>query len=77
MTPPIRTVNLASIVQGIQAVTRKPRPGEQEPQPRRRGRSSAKTAGESRETISTASASAELRSSSAVQSALTEPKRGS
>jgi hypothetical protein len=75
MISPISLVNLPS-VQKVRPVTRKLLPDEEEaPKKGRQNRAAPKKAAAARETISVASASAEVRSSNAVQAALTDLKR--
>jgi hypothetical protein len=75
MISPISLMNLPS-VQKIQPVTRKLLPDEEEAGKKgRQNRQASKKASASRESISVTSDSAQLRSSSAVQAALTDLKR--
>jgi hypothetical protein len=73
---PISGVSLSPKVQAVRPVARKLLPDEEERPKKGQGRAAPKKAQAAREPISAMSASAETRSSSAVQAALTELKRG-
>ena len=76
MISPISGIGLSQKVQAVKPVTSKLLPDEEERPKKGRGRAAPKKAQEAREPISTTSASAEARSSSAVQAALTALRRG-
>jgi hypothetical protein len=73
---PSSGVGLSQKVQAVTPVTRKLLPDEEEPRKKGQGRAAPKKAQAAREPISAISASAEARSSSAVQAALAELRRG-
>ena len=75
MISTIRSVNLATPVQRVKIVSQKARPEDEEPGRKGRPRSAPKEAAGAREPISVVSASAQARSSSAVQAVLIELKR--
>ena len=76
MIPPIGPVTVGAKVQAVTPVTRKLLPDEEEPRRRGERRAPPKKAQTTRNPISAVSASPEARSSSAVQSALTDLKLG-
>jgi hypothetical protein len=76
MISPISSLTVSSKVQAVRAVARKPHPDEEDQPKRGQGRPPAKKTQAARAPISTVSASAEARSSIAVQAALTDLRRG-
>jgi hypothetical protein len=74
--PPIGPVTVGAKVQAVTPVTRKLLPDEEEPRRKGERRAPPKKTQTSRAPISAVSAWAEARSSSAVQSALTDLKLG-